>query len=681
MQKSFISSIIRSGALRRVSAEQDPYGAYAGWVYFAIKIISNKIASAQFDVFLKKNENLEKTTDHALYNILYQPNPLMDGSQLFSLIVIYLKLFGSAPLFVIRDKYRNVKGLFPMRPDLVHTKQKDDGTIAYYEFRLMNKTERFEVGDVLYLRDPDPRDPVKGFGALSAVALEVDVDASAALWNKVYMDNHGEPAGVLETDHSLTEEVYNRLIKAWNERHAGSTNAGKFAILEAGLKWRATSTHPKEGGYIETRKMTKSMILNIFGIPEGFFAKDVTFANAEVMERALVTYTIDPMLQMIINHLNYNLVPEVDQNAWIGYAPLVKEDKEHKLNTHKAGVGVWLTVNEVRAEYNLPPVEGGDKIETSNTSNTTTINLSKNEEQILTKITARQNKNKQVIKNIAKRIQCKKAIKSLIKQKKEQKTTVIRLTKSMPKISKKVLSERKVFLKKSDERIGKYKKVMNDFFVEQSKEIEKIITKSKTQKSDEDVIGTINEFFKNNVPLATLIAEQYEIDLSLGVAAISSLLGKKPVDIMKENLTVDFLKKAPLKSAGEINETTREQITSVLSDMIEAELYNRDDAIEAVQKITGDDAYYRAERIARTEVGRAQNFARLMEMKALGVKKKMWMSVFRNTRPSHKSAHGQVVGIDEKFRVGGHDCMTPNDDMLPAKETVNCQCSISIIEE
>lgn len=695
----WIASAVGTRFLRRTSAEVDPYGAYAGWVYFAIKTIANRVAATRMDVYqlLDKDGNVDRLDDHELYTVLGRPNPIMDGTQFLHLLVIYLRLHGAAPIFKIRQG-RRIVGLFPMRPDLLKIKQREDGTVDHYEFTTGKKTETFSVDDVMYIRDPDPRDPIRGYSALNAVALEVDVDAAASLWNKTYMENYGEPASVLETDAQLTNEVFDRLKNMWEERYSGAANAGKVAILEQGLRWRQTSTTPKEGGYSETRKETKAAILNILGIPEGFFAKDTTYANAQVAENAMNKYTIDPMLQLIYSHINYFLVPEIDESVWIDYESPINFDRKQKLDECKSGVNVWLTVNEVREQYNYAPIDGGDvivpsaRVHSGNTGDMDMIDdkslpitrgkiigMSRKQREIKRKILARSYNGRKVLDNVVGRIKARRAMDRI--HEKSTKPIVVKIEKRKNfAYSEKMLAERKSFLLKTEKYEKEFAREMNNVFDEQEKiimeEIKNLgIFQEKFLKKSKDTIDKITGHVSDE-KIEKVLRKQYRLNLHYGAVAIAALMGKDMKDIMKSAAVVYFLTKKPKEQAQKINKKTITRIEKELILAIENG-ESEEEASRRVAAVFGEARDYRSDRIARTEVGRSQNFARWHEMQELGARKRVWMAVFRNTRPSHAQADGQIVGINDKFIVGGYECDHPNDDALPAHECVNCQCSVS----
>ena len=60
----------------------------------------------------------------------------------------------------------------------------------------------------------------------------------------------------------------------------------------------------------------------------------------------------------------------------------------------------------------------------------------------------------------------------------------------------------------------------------------------------------------------------------------------------------------------------------------------------------------------------------------LEAQEKRWEAIFRNTRPAHAAASGQVKPVDEPFEVGGYLMQAPMDGSLgaPLGQICNCQC-------
>lgn len=96
-----------------------------------------------------------------------------------------------------------------------------------------------------------------------------------------------------------------------------------------------------------------------------------------------------------------------------------------------------------------------------------------------------------------------------------------------------------------------------------------------------------------------------------------------------------------------------------------------------ILKVFGEALRARILSIAQTETLAAMNYASMKVMQEAGVPFKRWLSLMDGLeRDSHHAAHWQVVPVREPFIVGGVEMMHPGDPRGPAKEVINCRCSI-----
>jgi ribosomal protein L7/L12 len=92
---------------------------------------------------------------------------------------------------------------------------------------------------------------------------------------------------------------------------------------------------------------------------------------------------------------------------------------------------------------------------------------------------------------------------------------------------------------------------------------------------------------------------------------------------------------------------------------------------------------FQAERLVRTESTAAANFATSEAATTIfpgDQLSKEWIASFDDrTRSTHSEADGQIVDQNAPFTVGGFSMMFPGDPSAPAKEVINCRCSIAHI--
>jgi SPP1 gp7 family putative phage head morphogenesis protein len=149
----------------------------------------------------------------------------------------------------------------------------------------------------------------------------------------------------------------------------------------------------------------------------------------------------------------------------------------------------------------------------------------------------------------------------------------------------------------------------------------------------------------------------------------------------KNQFTDDVIRQlqiAGLNLAQKISETSKKLIKEILQKGIE-EGWGIDKIAREIKRVSAVENSTRAKTIARTEVGRVANVGKILAAKRMEVAMDKTWSAARDerTRKSHHLAHGQTVDLDDAFTVGGVRMIAPGDPSAPAKETVNCRCSMT----
>ena len=130
-----------------------------------------------------------------------------------------------------------------------------------------------------------------------------------------------------------------------------------------------------------------------------------------------------------------------------------------------------------------------------------------------------------------------------------------------------------------------------------------------------------------------------------------------------------------LTLAKSINMTTMDAIRKAL-----AEGFAEGESIQQLTKrIEGyfeGNAKARATMVARTETIAASNAGAVDRYAKEGIKQKEWFAAMdERTRDTHLAANGQIVGINENFKVGADYMPGPGQGSDPS-ENVNCRCSV-----
>ena len=145
--------------------------------------------------------------------------------------------------------------------------------------------------------------------------------------------------------------------------------------------------------------------------------------------------------------------------------------------------------------------------------------------------------------------------------------------------------------------------------------------------------------------------------------------------------TEDYLDGTGAKRVGLIDDTTDVFIRGVIQDGIEEGLGAQATA-KALRDKWEDISKVRADRIARTEVVGASNFASNQAAISTGLDLlKQWLTTPDNrVRDSHRSMNGATTDMEGTFSNG---LFTPAVDLtgnVSASEIVNCRCTVVYVE-
>ena len=167
-----------------------------------------------------------------------------------------------------------------------------------------------------------------------------------------------------------TDEARKRWIAAFREAWGpGGSKAGAIPLLEDGMEIKPFSTSFKEQQWAESIKLSREDVAAAYGInPSLVWHSDTqTYASSKDNARALYAECLGPVIQMFQQRINSFLLPMVgaDPDTYVEFdlSEKLKGSFEERASIIQASVGgPWLTRNEARADNNLPPIEGGDKL-------------------------------------------------------------------------------------------------------------------------------------------------------------------------------------------------------------------------------------------------------------------------------------------------------------------------------
>lgn len=360
LPKSFSGIINKGNNARITSLSANPYNLI-GWTFFALDKTAQRVGGIDLTLYdMNGRGDINELDDHEILSAIYRANPTMTKTDLFYITAMLLRIWGQAPWYV-EFNGRRLMNIWPLRPDLLRINQnKSTGEILSYNYNVLGRSEVFSTDEIVFIRKPNPSNNLQGLSALFSAQLEIEADIQSAVWNRYLLENGADPGGILTSENELNDKTYNRLRDQWDARYGGAQNAGRTAILEAGIKYEKVAQNQKELDFTETRKFNRDTILTLLGVPTSLINDTANRANAETAERVFARDTIEPLMRLIVDQLNEFLVPRFGQNLWLDFEPPVGDDRETRRADIQVSLNTYKTINEVRDEENLPPLDGGD---------------------------------------------------------------------------------------------------------------------------------------------------------------------------------------------------------------------------------------------------------------------------------------------------------------------------------
>lgn len=694
---------LNNGSSPRQYVENDLLNGYAGWAYAAISKRAKRVGAMEWELYeYTKGGDVQELHDHPLLTLLFKPNRLQSRYEFLYTLELFICIWGRAPIHIERMGDRPV-ALWPIRPDLLKKEKDDAGNLKRYTYRVNGVIQYFQPEEVFEIHEPNPKSLAGGFSALTASALEIDTDVAAATWNRFLLENGGESSVILETDKILSEKTYKRVNQQWNQRQAGPMNAGKTPILEDGLKAVSVGKSIADMALNDTRRFNRGAIVTILGVPEPLLtSENSNLANVEGSERVFNQDTINPEMRLINDAFNEFFVVLFGDNLCLEYESPIKENVQDKINVAVAGEGRWLTVNEARDMFNLPPLVGGDDVYKPMGVVPTVGGLQKPAAgekylQLTADPSKKTNpKHERVKKIILARTYTKRAFIAGVEQRvaarlaelyKGKATITLKVAdpikkkdiETAPELDPRLKAERLEFLKALPKYEKNYRDQLNKFFDKLKKEVFANLESEGLPKGLKANTNWVSRLLfdkdKANAGLITISGAVWRENINRGANAVADLMGKPPIEDFTTPFVIKFIKEREVKIKM-VTDTTEAKLRVALTEGITAgettgQIRTR---IEGVFEIAQG---VQSETIARTEVASAQNFGRMEEMRVAGAKNKIWIAIFNNTRTDHENAHGQIVGVNDPFDVGGEDLQFPGDPNGSAWNVINCQCSSS----
>lgn len=355
-------------------------------VYACVNLIAGAISTLPVAVYERTPDRNRREVDHPYWWLFNeQPSDGWTSAAAWQYLVMSRLLYGDGFGELLRPSFgaSRITGWRPLhplsvspfhppgRPDVVLYRISESGR----PLRVLDASDIIHVPSVGFdgLTSPSPITYAGREAAGAAIAAEA--------YTSKFFSGGAQFDFALKSEKTLNTTQYNDLRAAYAARVASGGRAP--LLLTGGIEPVQLSINSKDAEILATRQFTVEEICRVFGMPPqlvGHGKETAGWAGSSIEQLGLgfVRYALMPTLTLIAQELNRKLWP-VRERFFVAHdtsalerGDLKARNEAHRIAIGRAGEPGWKTVNEIRRAENLPPIDGGDTINTGETKPTTT---------------------------------------------------------------------------------------------------------------------------------------------------------------------------------------------------------------------------------------------------------------------------------------------------------------------
>lgn len=584
---------------------------------------SDKVGQTEFT--LMRGETPVK--DHWVLDLLQKPNKLFTGFQFWRLYQQYKDLCGKVyilkvsnrELFSTEAKVTELHLLMPLNVKENFDETKNE--IVSYTLRRNDGSEvTYEANQIIRSINPNPRAPLQGMSIIQAGLKAISTEIQLEDYQANILKNGGKLQSMFKfkTEGGLTEEQLLRLKTKYKEEFSEAQRAGLPVFVGGDADLINLGLNPEELGYLASKNVNLGDICIMTGVPKSVLGTfdEIKYNNAEEGNRAFLQETIKPLLDDLVTHLDWFLVPEGYDLGYVDPTPENKDEKRKDLET--ANTINAMTINEKRERIGgLDPIEGGDEILVP----FSLMPLSQvNEPTPSAPAPAKESKG----------CNHEKGLKPLIRQ--EIKEGYINVS-----------------LKRIDRKTKKLKTaILNEAVQQEGRVIAKIPASMKELKLDINDLFDMDDEVMRSIKFIMPFLEEFIKESGQGALDVT-----KPEN---EFELTERIKKILQKRAEYFAKTTNETTYAKLKDTLAVGISENEGITELtdrVKQVFKEYPDFRAEMVARTEANAAHNEGLLEGFKQSDIAEyKEWIDVGAAACDECNSIGGEIVKLSDNFSNG-----------------------------
>lgn len=344
-------------------------------LYACLSRISQDIGKLPFMLLRMDANDIWNEVENPAYSpVLRKPNHYQTAQQFREAWMLSLLIQGNTYVLKQRDERGVVIKLYVLDPFRVQPMVSDTGDIFYQinypdAANLLPSTYPAEqltipAREIIHDRINCFHHQLIGVPPVCAAHWAALKNLKILKSSAEFFGNSAQPGGILTAPAGMTETDALALKEYWSTNYSGN-NAGKVAVIGADMKFTSFAMKSADSQLVEQLRYSDEQICQPFGIPPFIVGIGTIPAGLKADDMANVYYR--SALQARIESMEYLLDEGLDVKKPLGIEldteVLLRMDPEKRGAVMGKLVSDGIaTPNEGRAEFNYPPLEGGDTV-------------------------------------------------------------------------------------------------------------------------------------------------------------------------------------------------------------------------------------------------------------------------------------------------------------------------------
>ena len=267
-------------------------------VFACVQVIAETVSTLPLVVYRVTGDGRASDPRHAVARLFSRdPNELQTAPEFIEMVVAHCLLRGNAYAEIVRDARGAPVELIPLHPDHVSVVRYPGTRRIAYDYSDPNTggTRRLLMDEVLHLKDRSD-DGIVGKSRLHRARETFGTAVATERFAASTFRNGASLSGVLSHPEQIGNEASENIRKSFEDIHKGSSNAGRIAVLEEGLKWQAISVSPEDAQMLESRRFSVEQIARMFRVPPPIIGdlSHGNYSNVVELNRAFAIHCIRP---------------------------------------------------------------------------------------------------------------------------------------------------------------------------------------------------------------------------------------------------------------------------------------------------------------------------------------------------------------------------------------------------